>query len=108
MLILFYLTTVSGNQVYIPDVTKTLVGIALVVAYYSGHIVQAVGNIAYKKVYKPEQEVLCVSNGFLPASLIIAVKIQLMSIYSLADNDLAPALIYRLCDEYVVQNGNVG
>ncbi len=81
MLILFYLTTVSGNQVYIPDVTKTLVGIALVVAYYSGHIVQAVGNIAYKKVYKPEQEVLCVSNGFLPASLIIAVKIQLMSIY---------------------------
>ncbi len=26
----------------------------------------------------------------------------------MADNDLAPALIYRLCDEYVVQNGNVG
>jgi len=108
MLILFYLTALSGNQVYIPDVTKTVVGIALVVAYYSGHIVQAIGNIAYKKVYHPEQEVLCVSKGPLPANLIVAVKIRLMAIYSLDDNDLVPALIYRLCDEYVVQNGNVG
>lgn len=105
IVVLFYLTTIFENQIYIPDATKTIAFIAVIISYYSGHIVQAIGNMIFKWIHDPEQEVFK-NNGTLHVDTIKLVENKLISLYSI--QNLSPALIYRLCDAYVVQYGNIG
>lgn len=96
----FYLTTMSDAMIYIPEMSKTLAVILIAIAYFSGHVVQAIGNIIFKKIHY--------SAHALPPSLIENTKSTLAQLHGIDTSNMDPHLLYSLCDAFLVQNGNVG
>lgn len=126
----YYIFTVSGTEVVLPQMSKTFAALIGIIAYFSGHIVQTLGNIAYRNMYKAEDVLLetkdneerlgwflslerCIDSKFfgnhnrLPKDLLQSIAISLSDIYKIAPDAISGGTMYKLCDAYVLQNGNV-
>lgn len=126
----FYIFTVSGTEMVLPQMSKTFLALIVIVAYFSGHIVQTLGNMVYRNMYKAEDVLLeinvseerlgwflslerCVDSKFfgnhnkLPKDLLQSTAILLADIYKVAPEAISGGTMYKLCDAYVLQNGNV-
>ena len=81
----------------------------LLASYFSGHIVQALANLLMKLLKSPENIMLSkTSEQSLPEPLINKAKSKVKKIIDDDTKEINSDWLFRICDEYVVQNGSLG
>lgn len=126
----FYIFTFSGTEVVLPQFSNVLVGSIAVISYFTGHVVQSLANILFRKMYRAEEVLLETANdevalgwfltlerkidgkffgnhNKLPSDLLESIATSLSNIYKITPNTISPSTMYKLCDSYVLQKGNV-
>lgn len=78
----------------------------VVLSYFSGHMLQALGNLLMKRFQSAENLLLTKNQAdSLPEALVQSAKEKASSILGVDVKDISPEWLFRICDEMIVQGG---
>ena len=108
IVILFWGLFLPNTALSVPQFSGEAWVAVTVVAYFLGHLCQAVANWMFSRD-KPSERIL--SKGIssaLPRDLIIRVEAEVSVISGIPSDQLKPHQVYQICDEFVAQHGQTG
>lgn len=83
--------------------------IIILLSYFCGHMVQAVGNMIMKVFPSVEEEII--SKGvskYISPNIIILIKAKMNRLLNIEINSLEPEILFKICDETILQYGIIG
>lgn len=109
MAILFWAIYIPRTTLLPVRLTIEIWVLVLLLAYFSGHIVQALGNLLMNPFPSTESLVLSKNRaGSLPDALVQSAKSKASVMLGVDLKDISPEWLFRICDETVVQCGAIG
>ncbi len=98
-----YLPTYSLGYV---DLSFQMIAALLLLAYFFGHLNQALGNLLTKVFRSPEEVVLSKGqSGSMPYHLVHGAKTRASALVGIDLSEIKPEWLFRICDEMLVQRG---
>ena len=104
--ILFWAICYPGTPLRVPETLSANWWAVVIPAYIVGHLTQAVANMVEKHLPQIEDRVLSERwAGHLPGALVSAARSKVGRIAGMPPEQIDSDLLYRICDEVVLQSG---
>jgi len=107
--VLFWVIYIPQTPLVFVQLTIETWVLILLLAYFSGHIVQALGNLLIEPFFSTKSLAFSKSRAdSLPDALVQSAKSKASAMLGVDLKDISPEWLYRICDETVVQCGAIG
>ncbi len=106
LVILFWAIYLPASPIGYVDLSLQMIAALLLLAYFLGHLNQALGNLFAKVLRSPEEAVLSKRQpGSMPYHLVHEAKTRASSLVGSNLSEVNHEWLFRICDETLVQRG---
>jgi len=106
LVILFWAIYLPASPLGYVELSFQMIAALLLLAYFFGHLNQALGNLLTKILRSPEETVLSKGqSGSMPHHLVHIAQTRASALLGIDLSEINPEWLFRICDETLVQRG---